>query len=82
VVGRNIARRRRARRLTQAALAAAVGLGRTAAVRWELGERLPPLPTLARLAGALGCEPAELVAGVRPVAPLPITAAARADEEE
>ncbi|MCC7362722.1 MAG: helix-turn-helix transcriptional regulator [Anaerolineales bacterium] len=45
--------------LTQEALAARLGLKQSAVARWEGGETAPTMPTLARLADALG-EPLEL----------------------
>ena len=54
---------REAANLTQAALAAAAGIGRVTLVRIEGGEQSPRYETLVSLARALGCPMQELVAG-------------------
>lgn len=54
-VGRAIMRRRVHRRLSQAALAEAVGCDITAIARWETGRRVPTTLSLLKVARALGC---------------------------
>ena len=61
-LGREIARRRRLRGMTQEALAAAVACDRSLVCRWERGQRTPTLPRLLVLARALGCDAGALLA--------------------
>jgi transcriptional regulator with XRE-family HTH domain len=62
--GAVLARRRQARGLSQEALAHATGLDRTYVSLLERGRRQPTLDVLLRLAGALGCPAAALLAAV------------------
>lgn len=61
VIGNRIASRRRAVRMTQAALSRAVGCDRSAAARWEVGLRLPTVPNLVAVGRALGCGAGDLL---------------------
>jgi len=54
-IGAAISRHRRARGMSQAALAEAVGCDPSAVARWEAGTRTPTAPRLVRVARALGC---------------------------
>jgi DNA-binding XRE family transcriptional regulator len=71
-VGANIRRWRRERGMSQTKLAAAVGRARTALCRWESGDRLPSLATLARVAWVLECTLGDLIAGVVAIKPDPL----------
>jgi len=51
-----LAELRRERGLTQAELAKLIGVTTSAVGNWESGERIPRLPTLRKLADALGCQ--------------------------
>src|SRR5262249_51389546 len=53
-VGRHIREARQALRLTQRALAEAIGVSKQAVVRYEAGRRLPRLPILKRIAHVTG----------------------------
>ncbi len=66
--GRNLRRARLRAGLTQAQLSVAAPLDRAAISRLECGERAPDLPTLRRVCGALGLEPADLLRGIGPKA--------------
>jgi transcriptional regulator with XRE-family HTH domain len=66
--GRNLRRARIRAGLTQAQLSVAAPLDRAAISRLECGERAPDLPTLLRVCGALGLEPADLLRGIGPKA--------------
>jgi transcriptional regulator with XRE-family HTH domain len=57
----NLKRLRLERGLTQAALAAQCGLAQPHIAAMEQGQRQPGLPTLQRIAEALGCGPADLL---------------------
>jgi len=61
--GRNVARLRARRKLTQEKLAEKVGVSARYLQSVEAGEYLPALPTLARLKSALRCDWNELFAG-------------------
>ena len=58
-------RLREGRAMTQADLAFEAGVGRVSVTMMETGRRLATLPTLFRLAAALGVSPEEFVAQVR-----------------
>jgi transcriptional regulator with XRE-family HTH domain len=62
--GENARRLRAAARLTQMEVAHRSGLDMTEVSRLERGIKDPRLSTIVRLAGGLGVEPAELVAGL------------------
>jgi transcriptional regulator with XRE-family HTH domain len=64
-IGRNIRRIRRAKDLSQEAVAERSGLHRTLMTGYEWGVRDPKVGTLLRLAAALNVEPAALLDGVR-----------------
>jgi transcriptional regulator with XRE-family HTH domain len=64
-IGHNIRRIRRAEDLTQEVVAERAGIHRTLITGYEWGEREPKALTLLKLAGAIGVEPADLLAGVR-----------------
>jgi transcriptional regulator with XRE-family HTH domain len=64
-IGRNIRRLRKAAKLSQEACAERAEIHPTGMTFLEWGEREPKAETLLRLAGALGVEPAALLAGVR-----------------
>lgn len=57
-----IKKRRQAAGLTQEELAAKVGVSVIAVKKWEQGERRPRSTRLKKLAKALACEPADLIA--------------------
>lgn len=61
VVAANIRRLRTAADLTQEELSARSGVDLASVGRIERGLRDPGVRTLARLAGGLGCEPADLL---------------------
>ena len=63
-VGANVRRLRRRRGLSQRQLGKAIGRDRSTISRYEAGERLPHLPALLALAGALRCSQAELLKGI------------------
>ncbi len=63
-VGHNVRRIRRAADLTQEVVAERAGIHRTMMSLYEWGEREPKVLTLLKLAGAIGVEPADLLAGV------------------
>jgi transcriptional regulator with XRE-family HTH domain len=65
-VGRRIAEARRAAGLTQAALAGAVGVSRSAVAQWETGRAGQVRANLARLAAALSVPAAWLLEGGQP----------------
>lgn len=60
-IGRRLARERTRQGVSQATLAARVGVARTTVCRWEAGERLPSVEALVRLAAALGVAPGRLL---------------------
>jgi transcriptional regulator with XRE-family HTH domain len=62
--GRNLARERRARRLSQEELGVRASLHRTAVGQLERGERVARSDTLVKLAGSLGVNPAVLLGGL------------------
>lgn len=64
--GLRIRARRLAAGLSQEALADVAGLHRTYVGSLERGERNVALLNILRLAAALGCDPGELVTGLRP----------------
>jgi transcriptional regulator with XRE-family HTH domain len=64
-IGHNIRRIRRAADLTQEVVAERAGIHRTLMTLYEWGGREPKVLTLLKLAGAIGVEPADLLAGVR-----------------
>jgi transcriptional regulator with XRE-family HTH domain len=64
-VGGNIRRFREAGGLSQTDLADLVEVTQPAVSAWELGVAEPGLRTLRRLAGALRCNPADLLAGIK-----------------
>jgi transcriptional regulator with XRE-family HTH domain len=61
-IGRRVRERRRELRLTQEKLAGFLGVNRNTIGRIEMGQTLPSLKMLMRLAKALNVEPAELLA--------------------
>jgi transcriptional regulator with XRE-family HTH domain len=61
-IGRRVRERRRELRLTQEELAGFLGVNRNTIGRIEMGQTLPSLKMLMRLAKALNVEPAELLA--------------------
>jgi transcriptional regulator with XRE-family HTH domain len=63
--GRNLARLRQQRELTQEELAGLASIHRTQVGLLEAGKREPRISTVIKLAGALAVEPSELLAGVR-----------------
>jgi transcriptional regulator with XRE-family HTH domain len=64
-LGARIREAREKRRLTQAAVAKHVGLGRTATTQWELGRSSPSLETVNQLAVLFDEDPAWIAYGVR-----------------
>lgn len=56
-----IAARRQALGLTQAQLAEKAGVIQQTIDKWERGERNPGVPSLKKLAAALGCSVADLI---------------------
>ena len=50
IIGRTIARKRRSRGITQEALAAHLGVSKAAVSKWELGQSLPDVSLLPRIA--------------------------------
>ena len=65
--GRAVRRLRQERGMTQAELAARLGLGRTSVTNLEKGQQSPPLSMLPEIARALGVDPLHLIAiAVRP----------------
>lgn len=70
--GANLNHARRAAGLSQERLAARAGLHRTEIGLLEQGRRVPRIDTLARLAGAIGVAPGELMIGIH-LEPKPIT---------
>ena len=62
IVGWNVRRLRKARSLTQEQLALEAGLDLTYVGDIERGQRNPTVDVLARIAGALGCHPRDLLA--------------------
>lgn len=63
--GRNLAAARRAAAQSQEETAVGAGLHRTEIGLLERGERMPRIDTMAKLAGALGVPPSDLLAGIR-----------------
>jgi len=61
--GRAVRRLRQDRGMTQAELAARLGLGRTSITNLEKGQQSPPLSMLPDIANALGVDPLSLIAG-------------------
>lgn len=61
IIGENLRRARKARRLSQEKLAAEVDLDMRQLGRIERGESFPSLGSLIRLAEVLGVEPADLL---------------------
>lgn len=59
-VGRLIRRHRETLGITQAELAAAVGISRQALTHYEADERDPTAATLTEIAAAIGCQPGDL----------------------
>jgi transcriptional regulator with XRE-family HTH domain len=62
--GENLRRARRRAGLSQDELAARASLHRTEIGMLENGQRVARITTLIQLAGAIGIEPAELIAGI------------------
>lgn len=62
--GSNLSRARKRSGLSQEATAIRASLHRTEIGLLERGERLPRIDTAIKLAGALGVDPADLVAGI------------------
>ena len=62
-VGSRIRFHRQARGFTQVSLAAKAGIGRVTLTRIENGEQAPRLETLSAIAGALGVDVVDLLAG-------------------
>ena len=63
--GQNLRKVREKAGLTQEALASKLGMAKPAPISiWERGSQVPTPRTILRLAAALGCEPADLMAGV------------------
>jgi transcriptional regulator with XRE-family HTH domain len=60
-IGSQIAERRRLANLTQAQLAERIDVATETISRVERGATVPSVASLARIAGALGCEPYELL---------------------
>jgi transcriptional regulator with XRE-family HTH domain len=60
--GRTVRRLRQERGMTQAELAARLGLGRTSITNLEKGQQSPPLSMLPEIASALGIDPLRLIA--------------------
>jgi transcriptional regulator with XRE-family HTH domain len=54
-------RKRREKGLTQAELAALLGVGQTAVSKWEIGKSLPQADKLPKLAQILGCTVDEIL---------------------
>jgi transcriptional regulator with XRE-family HTH domain len=63
-IGRNIARHREPTGLSQEDCGLRAGLHRTAVGQIERGERIPRADSLVKIAGALGCSPCDLLAGL------------------
>lgn len=63
-IGRNLTERREGAGLSQEALAFRAAMHRTAIASIERGERTPRADSLVKLAGALGCSPGDLLAGL------------------
>jgi transcriptional regulator with XRE-family HTH domain len=59
--GRSVRRLRQERGMTQAELAARLGLGRTSVTNLEKGQQSPPLSMLPDIASALGVDPLFLI---------------------
>lgn len=59
--GRTVRQLRQERGMTQAELAARLGLGRTSITNIEKGQQSPPLSILPEIASALGVEPLRLI---------------------
>jgi transcriptional regulator with XRE-family HTH domain len=57
----NMATLRKARGMTQADLAAAIGVKRSTLAMWETGENMPPTRYLPMIADVLGCSIDELL---------------------
>lgn len=76
VIGKNTRRRRIAKRLTQVDLADIVSCHRITITRIESGSMAPGYELLDKLAGALDCTPAQLLANrsTTPKKPRPLTA--------
>ena len=68
-VGANVRAARLRKGISQEVLADLAGLHRTYVGSVERGERNISVRNLCRLAGALACEPAELLRSVRPLPP-------------
>lgn len=62
--GVNLVRERKRVGLSQEALGFRASMHRTEIGLLERGTRLPRIDTLIKLAGALGCDPADLLAGI------------------
>lgn len=62
--GSNLRQRRKQAELSQEGLAFRAGLHRTAIGLLEKGARMPRIDTLVKLAVALDCDPADLIAGI------------------
>jgi len=60
----NLRRQRRRAGLSQEAVGFRAELHRTQIGLLERGARMPRIDTLVKLAGALGCEPVDLIAGI------------------
>lgn len=75
MIGRRVASLRALHGMGQADLAVAVGLTQGTISRWERGEKMPSITTLATVADRLGCTVGYLVNGPEASSPL-----ARADE--
>lgn len=63
-IGRNIARHREPTGLSQEDTGLRAQMHRTAVGQIERGERIPRADSLIKIAGALGCSPCELLAGL------------------
>ena len=59
--GSNVATYRKARHMTQAELAAIIGVKRSTLAMWETGKVMPPTKYLVAIAEALGCTVDELL---------------------
>ncbi len=67
IMGRHVAKRRMDRDLTQDELATKAGISRQALSEIERGTQAPRWETLYALAGALGCEPWDIIPSLKQV---------------
>ncbi len=63
-IGRNVVNQRERAGITQEVLGFRAAMHRTAIGQIERGERMPRADSLIKIAGALGCSPNDLLAGL------------------